>query len=96
MMEHSDSMSGQARRLRDTAADAAERAQEAAARVTTRASDYAQNAMERAGDTIEQMTGRPIEGWMAEMRGYIRSHPLQTAVAALALGYVVGKLVRRG
>jgi ElaB/YqjD/DUF883 family membrane-anchored ribosome-binding protein len=96
MMEHTGSMSGQARRLKDTAADAAERAQEAAARVTARASDYAQDAMERAGDTIEQMTGRPIEGWMDEMLRYIRSHPLQTAVAALALGYVVGKLVRRG
>ena len=89
-MEQSGSMSSgsgmgeNVRAWRDSAQNAAERA-----------SGYVQEQFQRADTRVTEITGRPLTSWTAGAQRYVREHTVQTAVVALALGYVLGKLMLR-
>ncbi len=75
------------------------RAQELASRAT----DYVQSTVKRgqdlvraAGDRLTDLTGRPVESWPGEARRLIQGYPLQAIAVAVGLGYVLGKVLRRG
>jgi ElaB/YqjD/DUF883 family membrane-anchored ribosome-binding protein len=88
--------SGQtARRMMDSAQDVAERAGAYMQAHMSRMSDRAQDVAEGANARVTELTGRPIESWTADMRRYVRDHPLGAVAMAIGLGYVVGKLLTR-
>ena len=44
----------------------------------------------------EQLTGRSLGQWTTQIRDFVRTHPLQALAVTIGLGYVLGKLARRG
>ena len=91
----SDSAQANARRIADSAQDAASKAgsymQARIGRVSERAQDYAQEA----NDQIERVTGRPLESWTADARRFVQGHPLQAIAITVGLGFVLGKMLKR-
>jgi len=91
----SESAEANARRIADSAQDAASKAgsymQERIGRVSERAQDYAQEA----NDQIERVTGRPLESWTADARRFVQGHPLQAIALTVGLGFVLGKMLKR-
>jgi ElaB/YqjD/DUF883 family membrane-anchored ribosome-binding protein len=61
-----------------------------------RATRYVQDRLEQADDRIVDMTGQPLESWSADLKDYIRQHPVQSTLIAVGLGYILGKLISRG
>jgi ElaB/YqjD/DUF883 family membrane-anchored ribosome-binding protein len=85
---------GTARAWKDSAPDLqdiTQRAQDAAAQAT----GYVKQTYERADQAIADATGKPLASWGSDTASYVRTHPLQSALIALAVGYVVGKLLKR-
>jgi ElaB/YqjD/DUF883 family membrane-anchored ribosome-binding protein len=73
-----------------------------AGEVTTRAassiqavSDRAHGLAAEASDQVERLTGRPVDAWAADIRSYVRAHPLQSVAITIGLGFVLGKLFKR-
>ena len=88
------------RRLVDTARDTAERAgtyaQASVTRLSDRAQDVASDLMNDARARVEQFTGRDLEAWTADVRRFVQERPLQAILVTAALGYVLGKILKRG
>ena len=95
-----DQAADQGRRLMDTARDAAERAGSYAQASVNRFSSRAQNvAGDLAGDArvqVERFTGRDIEAWTSDLRRFVQERPLQAILVTAAVGYVLGKILKRG
>jgi ElaB/YqjD/DUF883 family membrane-anchored ribosome-binding protein len=83
----------QSRQFVDEASDIAERAGAYMQAQMTRVSEQAQGLAERANARVEQLTGKPVESWTADARRFMRTHPLQALAIAIAVGYVLGKLM---
>jgi ElaB/YqjD/DUF883 family membrane-anchored ribosome-binding protein len=66
-----------------TARDAAERASSFVQQRVTEAFD-------RAHDLI-----READGWVGDVRDFVRSHPLQALAATIGIGFIFDKLLRR-
>lgn len=60
-----------------------------------RVSDRAQDLARDAGARVERLTGRPVESWTRDVPRLVREYPVQAILVAMALGYVLGKLVLR-
>jgi ElaB/YqjD/DUF883 family membrane-anchored ribosome-binding protein len=58
-------------------------------------SERAQHLARDANDRVEHLTGRPIESWARAARRFSRDSPRPALAAAVALGYVLGKLMTR-
>ena len=97
----------QGRRLMESAKDAAERAgsyaQASVHRLSGRAQDVAGRAQDVAGDLVEdareqveRFTGRNLEAWTADIRRFVQDRPLQAIAITIGIGYVLGKILRRG
>ncbi|MGH7392456.1 MAG: hypothetical protein ACREM3_23815 [Candidatus Rokuibacteriota bacterium] len=80
---------------------------ETAHTATGRAGEYARTGVSHlrgrahelareAEDQLEQYTGRSLGQWTAEIRDFVRTHPLQALAVTIGVGYVLGKLARRG
>lgn len=72
--------------------------QERAGRASERARDLSDRARDLARDAREQIMRvreTPLPSSSGDVRTYLREHPLQAIVAMIAVGYVLGKLVRR-
>jgi ElaB/YqjD/DUF883 family membrane-anchored ribosome-binding protein len=86
---------GGARRVADAAEDTAARAgtylQGRLEDVTGRAADV----MRDANDHVERLTGRSLDDWSADLRSYVRTHPLQAVAITIGVGYILGKLMQR-
>ena len=54
----------------------------------------ARNAMRTAQEWTRQASVH-VEPWVAEVRGFVRTYPLQILAATIGLGYILGKLTRR-
>jgi ElaB/YqjD/DUF883 family membrane-anchored ribosome-binding protein len=78
----------------------------AAQDVVGRAGTYARRHAERLGDRgrelrreanerLARSTGRPLETWVAQAHGYVKTRRLQLLAVTIILGYVLGKLLRR-
>jgi len=61
----------------------------------TRLSEQAQGLAREANDWMKDYSGRPAEAWIAEIRTFVRAHPLQMLAATIGVGYVLGKLLKR-
>jgi ElaB/YqjD/DUF883 family membrane-anchored ribosome-binding protein len=90
----------QGRRLVESARDMAERAGSYAQTSVTRLSDRAQDAAgDLAGDAraqVERFTGRNLDAWTADVRRFVQDRPLQAILITVAVGYVLGKMLKRG
>lgn len=90
----------QGKRLMDTAREAAERAgsyaQSSVSRLSGRASDVAGDLMDDARQKVERFTGRDIEAWTDDVRSFVQKRPLQAVLITVAVGYILGKMLKRG
>lgn len=84
------------RRTVEAVQASAERAAEHAQATVSHLRDRARKMGRDAVDRFEDLTGRSLDGWIATLRGAVRDHPLQALAVTVGLGYVVGKLMRRG
>jgi ElaB/YqjD/DUF883 family membrane-anchored ribosome-binding protein len=95
-----DEAADQGRRLMDTARDAAERAgsyaQASVSRFSSRAQDVAGDLAGDARMQVERFTGRDIEAWTSDLRRFVQERPLQAILVTAAVGYVLGKILKRG
>ena len=99
----SDGMSDaadQGRKLMESAKDAAERAgtyaQASVHRISGRAQDMAGDLVEDASSQIEHFTGRNIDAWTADVRRFVQDRPLQAIAITIGVGYILGKILKRG
>jgi len=81
---------------RRTAEAAAERAGEEARAGVRRLRRGAREVAGDVDDRMARLTGRSTSEWMTELRGFVRDHPLQTLAVTVGVGYLIGKLTRRG
>jgi len=63
--------------------------------VADRATTYVRDAAERAADAVSEATGKPVGAWTRDVKNWVNSYPLQSAVVALGLGYLAGRMLRR-
>lgn len=80
-------------RAAGSAAPIIERATGAAHRTIERAADIAKPAVEWVSDSGKQVAHRSTEA-VDTFGGYVRQRPLTSLVAAVAIGYLAGKLAR--
>ena len=65
-------------------------ARDAAERATTYVQQQVTEIFDRAHDLIHE-----ADGWVGDVRDFVRSHPLQALAATIGVGFIVGKLLRR-
>ena len=89
----------QGRRLMESAREAAERAgsyaQASVSRLSGRAQDVAGDLVDDARAKVERFTGRDIEAWTTDLRRFVQERPLQAMLVTVAVGYVLGKILKR-
>ena len=89
----------QGRRLVDSARDMAERAgsyaQTGVSRLSDRAQDVAGDLAEDARAQLERFTGRNLDAWTADVRRFVQDRPMQAILITVAVGYVLGKMLKR-
>jgi ElaB/YqjD/DUF883 family membrane-anchored ribosome-binding protein len=90
----------QGRRLMDSAKDAAERAgsyaQASVHRISGRAHDVAGDLVDDARVQVERFTGRNLDAWTADVRRFVQDRPLQAIAITIGVGYILGKILKRG
>jgi ElaB/YqjD/DUF883 family membrane-anchored ribosome-binding protein len=79
-----------------SARDSLEDLKQSAGDAAHRATRYVQDRLERADDRLADVTGQPLASWTADVKDYIRDHPVQAALIAVGVGYLLGKLIARG
>ena len=57
-------------------------------RMSERAQDLAQDVRGQ----VEEWIGDSIERWPAEVRRYVRDHPLQALALTVGIGFLLGKV----
>jgi ElaB/YqjD/DUF883 family membrane-anchored ribosome-binding protein len=104
-MQHDRAGRGEPTEAAGRAAESAQRTvqragayvQERAGRATERARDLSDRARELARDAARiGSLEDSLPTRAREARAYLRGHPLQALAVVLVLGYVLGRLVRRG
>ena len=89
----------QGRRLVDSARDVAERAgsyaQTSVSRLSDRAQDVAGDLAEDARVQLERFTGRNLDAWTSDIRRFVQDRPMQAILITVAIGYVLGKIMKR-
>ena len=89
----------QGRRLVDSARDIAERAgsyaQGSVSRLSDRAQDVAGDLAEDARVRLERFTGRNLDAWATDVRRFVQDRPMQAILITIAVGYVLGKMLKR-
>ena len=83
-----------ARRAIESAQDAAARAGSYVQARIGRMSGPAQDLARSAGDRLASARGA-MTSWAGSARRLVKDHPLQAMAAAVGIGYVAGKLLRR-
>jgi len=89
----------QGRRLMESAREAAERAgsyaQASVGRLSGRAQNVAGDLVEDARAQVERFTGRDIDAWTTDLRRFVQERPLQAILVTVAVGYILGKMLKR-
>ena len=89
----------QGRKLVDSAREVAERAgsyaQASVSRMSDRAQDVAGDLAEDARAQLERFTGRNLDAWTSDVRRFVQDRPLQAVLITVAVGYVLGKMLKR-
>jgi len=75
----------QGRRLMDTARG-----------LSSRAQDVAGDLVGDARQQVERFTGRDIDAWTEDLKSFVQKRPLQAVLITVAVGYVLGKMLKRG
>lgn len=100
MSEGVNEATEQGRRLMESAKDAAERAgsyaQASVHRLSGRAQDVAGDLADDARAQVERFTGRNLNAWMADVRQFVQDRPLQAIAITIGVGYILGKILKRG
>ena len=95
-----ETVADQGRRLVDSAREMAERAgsyaQGSVSRISDRAQDVAGDLAEDARVRLEHFTGRNLDAWASDVRRFVQDRPLQAVLITVAVGYVLGKMLKRG
>jgi ElaB/YqjD/DUF883 family membrane-anchored ribosome-binding protein len=62
------------------------------------------DAAERAGASVQEGVAdfldrvhdltREADGWVGEVREFVRTHPLQALAATVGIGFIVGKMIQ--
>jgi ElaB/YqjD/DUF883 family membrane-anchored ribosome-binding protein len=91
-----DTVGERTNRVGLAAQDLAERAGAYAQERATRIAEAAQALAADANERLKEYTGRPLEAWTADARAYARAHPLQVVAATIGIGYILGKIMKRG
>jgi ElaB/YqjD/DUF883 family membrane-anchored ribosome-binding protein len=90
----------QGRRLMESAKDAAERAgsyaQASVHRLSGRAQNVAGELVDDARTQVERFTGRDLDAWTADVRRFVQDRPLQAIAITIVVGYILGKILKRG
>jgi len=60
-----------------------------------RAGAFVQQGVADFFDRVHDLT-READGWMGDVREFVRTHPLQALAATVGIGFIVGKLAWRG
>ena len=98
-MDEGLNLSEQGRRLVEGTRDAAERAgsyaQASVTRLSGRAQDVAGELVDDARAQVQRLTGRDIEAWTSDVRRFVQERPLQAVLVTMAIGYVLGKILKR-
>jgi ElaB/YqjD/DUF883 family membrane-anchored ribosome-binding protein len=98
--EGMEAAADQGRRLVESARDLAERAgtyaQGSVSRLSDRAQDVAGDLAEDARVRLERFTGRNLDAWTSDVRRFVQDRPLQAVLITVAVGYVLGKMLKRG
>ena len=92
--------------IRDRVSDMGNKAAEAGSRAADTAKgkvaaigegieNAASSAREKFDDTVEYFREQGFKGVTDDVTKYVKSHPVPALVAALALGFVAGQLLRR-
>ena len=88
------------KQLMDTARETAERAgsyaQASVSRLSDRAQDVAGDVFHEARAGVERFTGRDLDAWSSDLRRFVQERPLQAVLVTVAIGYILGKIVKRG
>lgn len=89
----------QGRRLMDSARDVAERAgsyaQTSVSKLSDRAQDVAGDLAEDARIQLERFTGRNLDAWTSDVRRFVQDRPMQAILITVAIGYILGKMLKR-
>ena len=80
---------------RDTTERAGSYAQASVSRMSERAQDVASDLMQDARAGVERFTGRNLDAWNADLRRFVQERPLQAILVTVAVGYILGKILKR-
>ena len=80
---------------RETAERAGSYAQASVSRLSDRAQDVAGDLLHDTRASVERFTGRDVEAWTADLRRFVQERPLQAILATVAIGYILGKIIKR-
>jgi ElaB/YqjD/DUF883 family membrane-anchored ribosome-binding protein len=59
-----------------------------------RAGSYVLESIADLLDRVHDLT-READGWVGDVREFVRTHPLQALAATVGIGFILGKLIRR-
>jgi ElaB/YqjD/DUF883 family membrane-anchored ribosome-binding protein len=80
----------------DVAQETAERAGAYVQKQIGHLADRARDLARALGESVEGYTGRPAGVLVSDAREYVRGHPLHMLGAMVGVGYIIGKLMKRG
>jgi hypothetical protein len=78
---------GWAGAVQETAQSVAQKATEGGA--------YVQDRLGAMDESVRDLTGKPLDQWLEDLKGFMRRRPLAGAAAMIAAGYMATKLLRR-
>jgi len=82
-------------RTTETLTQAAEQGRRLVNRWSDRAQDVAGDLATDAREQVERFTGRDLDAWTNDLRRFVQERPLQAVLVTVAVGYVLGKMLRR-
>lgn len=81
-------------KIADTAGDGVEQGAEKMGKVAKKAVNLAEAAGERGREAVDDLVEH-VDDYAGSARTFVRENPGQSVVIALAVGWVIGRLIRR-
>ena len=60
-----------------------------------KARDVAEDLVDDARVHVARFTGRDLDAWIRDVRRFVQERPLQAVLATVAIGYVLGTILKR-
>ena len=90
-----DEVADVARDAKNVASDVADDVASAASRVQERASALGRKAVDQFNATTDYFREHEVKQIASDLTSWMKSHPTQALVGAVALGFIAGALLRR-